>query len=163
MKKVLIAIALLSVITAGGVAFAQASGPQSFFPGQGLGQGAGPGAIVEFIQELDLREDQVQYLLNIQHIVSEARGRHAEFAGDHLKAVADKLESGETFAEEDAEALIDLHFNRAQDTANDVADQLVRFLNSLDPDQKALVAESLDRLGTLHAVQANGGFGHGRL
>ncbi|MEM8997201.1 MAG: Spy/CpxP family protein refolding chaperone [Acidobacteriota bacterium] len=160
MKKMLVSICLLLTLAVGGIAVAQGPGPRGPFGAQGVG----PVAALEFIRSLDLREDQVQYLLDIQQIVAEARGERAAGAGDHAKAIAEKLESGEDFASEDAEALIDQHFDRAQETANAVAVELTGFLNSLDAEQRALVAERLDLFGHLRAAAADhGGFGHGRL
>lgn len=136
----------------GGVALAHGPGG-GFFKHFSHG---GPVQMLSFVRQLDLREDQLQYLDNLHQIAAGVHDRRADHHGEHAAHVAAKLTAGERFEAADARALVDGHIEQARATAYAVTDELVAFLNSLDEEQRALLAKHLDA----HA-EKGGPHGHG--
>ncbi|MEM1178145.1 MAG: hypothetical protein AAGM22_07370 [Acidobacteriota bacterium] len=159
-RKVLLALLLL-IATVGGVAMAHGHGAAGFFAAD---VGGGPVAALQFLRSLELRDDQIEHLHNIHGLVHGARDRHVGGAGSHALQVAEKLDSGELFTEDEGRAQVDFLLEHTRSTAYAATDEIVALLNSLDTEQRTLLSEHLVTVAALHAEKAEDSdrFGHGR-
>ena len=139
-KISVVAVAGALLLLGAGTATARYLGHGPFAGGHGaFGLGAQVGHLVA---ELDLSPDQKQYLDNIHAIVEEKHRSRAETHGEHLQLIMGRIEQGDLDPAE-VNLAIDEHLEQARIVAHDVAGELVTLVNSLDDEQRQLLADRL--------------------
>lgn len=115
----------------------------------GHGSGWGHGrfgehlAMLKFINQLDLSDEQQQHIEKMHEIMESHRSHIPEMRTQGLDWMLGALEEGEVDGGEVRQKL-DAHVEQFRDIAYEVSDEFVALINSLDERQRGLLAEHLE-------------------